>query len=1337
LPVSRGLALEAGARRRKVGMMRDAIFTAEEKDCEESPAIRPIPSESPCQVVLDMFAFLANPYSSTDGCAELASQDLTDEDPPYDALMESMSGFAFGAVPLQSVVDAHAALFAELEPFDPLRLASCFGALLTEPSLQSSGVRLETLVHLALATAHGTRKPNDKIIARLFSALGDGIPGTLEDPAEDIFVSLIATPRGNFRILEGIWESAGFHTQRIVNALELIPKGEPYDRIRNCVYAMLKLSDLVCERAGLRRYTRGEPTPLDKIPPKILGRLQSLRRCIRFTEDDLSANGIALSDLAEFGYDPRARADLASNRIGHSALERSPVVHRNGDFYLLLPTAASAALRRFVIESIEHIGLRDVFESTLAYELGTLIAKIPLLGSRTGAPMEFRRTDNGLLAGVMTPADRGLFVNFVFYADTLENFGEEGLVGIYPTVTRSGLEKDIVTWIDEAYESASKLPDFRAGLTLLVGCGIGRAVLDLTPDKEWDNWRVESIAAPDLLTLSWLPDFKPLSLWRLLAGRDRLEELGVSLFNVNGLLNLVAWARSLGGHLVPHASVPAEFVAGGASQFIMVEQNALLQIRQEVTAAWDEHACLDIHGNWLTVRRDGQSIFKEDLDRPFYVSVDEAASRWPLCVYETTRRPWWIQLETDDETTGYWAYQRFQLLRTWICLAAPVLDEAFPGLSSGPVLWKAKFEGHIGDKKSKKDRAFLTAEQTLPFIEMEMAPPVISMTVREGFEDAIYNPENVAERALVTRFVEGIAQLAGAAIDARQREAIVDRIVTSPSARQSHAFMARNFRDYVRRSVWNSPVEIDTDDSATMKLGLGWRTRDRSEGGEVTGQQACTAYLNSVVKILEDEICSDLRSLDRRSVIMFALLNHESAIADRDNWRRTAAAVVALHKDKETTLDTIAHHEAELNAIFQATRLLVEFAICECPLNGGRKPGRLDLSRLMAKIMMTCGMGGWSDAIHWQAMEPLVRITPLGDIHANVTFQEEVLNPYGRAASDLTVEENIKNYADNLTEPVASSSDGSHIDNDFWEAFEEQFGAGFDTAKKFVDFVEDMGVNKDAAVFAVKRSELLNVSFEGVQLDAASVEALADFFTFKGRARWRDVPDGYIEKDLFPWRYRRRLSVLRKPLIQLDESDDPLMIVAPGILRDAFGYMFRNYHRGDFPRWQLSPKMKRWAGKSRKRMGEEFSSEVAARLRELGWKVEKTELRVTELLGKKFDKDYGDIDVLAWNESTGRVLLIECKDVQHRKTDGEIAEQLLDFRGELGADGKPDLLLKHLNRVELISKHVPEVMTYLKLESRPVLEGHLVFKNPVPMKFAWKRMQERINLNLFSDLEKI
>lgn len=84
-----------------------------------------------------------------------------------------------------------------------------------------------------------------------------------------------------------------------------------------------------------------------------------------------------------------------------------------------------------------------------------------------------------------------------------------------------------------------------------------------------------------------------------------------------------------------------------------------------------------------------------------------------------------------------------------------------------------------------------------------------------------------------------------------------------------------------------------------------------------------------------------------------------------------------------------------------------------------------------------------------------------------------------------------------------------------------------------------------------------------------------------------------------------------------------------------------------------------------------------------------------------------------------------------------IAEQLLDFRGELDESGKPDLLLKHLRRVELVEAHVPEVMKYLKLSASPTLEGHLVFKNPVPMKFAWDAMKERVQLNLFAELGRI
>jgi hypothetical protein len=91
-------------------------------------------------------------------------------------------------------------------------------------------------------------------------------------------------------------------------------------------------------------------------------------------------------------------------------------------------------------------------------------------------------------------------------------------------------------------------------------------------------------------------------------------------------------------------------------------------------------------------------------------------------------------------------------------------------------------------------------------------------------------------------------------------------------------------------------------------------------------------------------------------------------------------------------------------------------------------------------------------------------------------------------------------------------------------------------------------------------------------------------------------------------------------------------------------------------------------------------------LDELNWEAE-PELKPTKLLNRSFDRDYGDIDALAWNRDSGRVLVMECKDLQYHKTIGEVAEQLSDFRGLIRPDGKPDDLKRHLDRLELVCLH--------------------------------------------------
>jgi hypothetical protein len=369
-------------------------------------------------------------------------------------------------------------------------------------------------------------------------------------------------------------------------------------------------------------------------------------------------------------------------------------------------------------------------------------------------------------------------------------------------------------------------------------------------------------------------------------------------------------------------------------------------------------------------------------------------------------------------------------------------------------------------------------------------------------------------------------------------------------------------------------------------------------------------------------------------------------------------------------------------------------------------------------------------------MEPRLRITPLGDIHANFSFYDEILAPFARVASDLRVDDDVNSYAEGFEEIEAVPTDTSPWPDAFWQAWEEETGGTFDEMRKFLDILEDNVLKTGRAIVSIKKSQLLGFFSDESAVSPLAAGRIVENLTLASRPLWRTVPDGFDEKDRFPWRFRRRLSVLRKPLIQIDLQDDPTFILVPGLVREAVVYMLGNYHRGDFPLWQLKPKMRSWAGSSRHKMGSAFAQKVAERLTELGWKTV-VEKKVTEILRTGFDLDYGDVDVLAWNDATRRLLLCECKDLQYRKTEGEIAEQLSDYRGEMNDEGKRDDLRKHLDRIDLITQHLPKLQAYVGMSGTPLVEGHLIFRNPVPMQFAWEQMKARTGLHTFADLDRI
>ena len=163
---------------------------------------------------------------------------------------------------------------------------------------------------------------------------------------------------------------------------------------------------------------------------------------------------------------------------------------------------------------------------------------------------------------------------------------------------------------------------------------------------------------------------------------------------------------------------------------------------------------------------------------------------------------------------------------TWLPRIAQVLDAKLPSMPE-LVSLRVVFDGYdylATGEENTPSRDEIEAEIRLA---VDALARMIAVSTGRLFELGLAHSTNIAEAALVGAIVKGCAQLAGnpTGVDLRDLTAA---IVTDERMRNCHAFQARHFRDYVGGSLNGDPVGIDPIDVATLRIGLGWRVRDRA-----------------------------------------------------------------------------------------------------------------------------------------------------------------------------------------------------------------------------------------------------------------------------------------------------------------------------------------------------------------------------------------------------------------------------------------------------------------------------------------------------------------------------
>jgi len=1242
------------------------------------------------------------------------SEDITEQDQEkLDVYFAERARWANLFVTIEEMGKDNRLLITDLSKYDPTSAIPLLASLLTLPELQSHCIRLEILVTLAVVYCRGRKKAHISQIVRWFSQIGKSPCVLAEDPAEDVFVSLVKDIHGDYRLFEGVWESASFYTQRILDVVNALPDTGNFGQIKRSVRALLQISDMICEKAELHRYQLGSDKHYSTFPKRMLPSREDLMSRVTITFAELDERGITRDDIEPFFFHSEMLGALTLQQVDLSHLDRYPIIMNDvAHLTVVLPSALSIAVRNYVIEKVIEGGLVEIFDDKLAQNYLRLFEETPLIGGPMHVRFDWKKSNIHRLSNSCLEIDKGYFISFHLFLSSVQTHTDGGFKEIYQD--EGILTAALQISVDETIKCFEGRDDFKKGLIIFVGCGWGKGYATQPVELDDPRWRFESISAADLVRLSWLGDMNPGYFWRIQDGLETVKKAGVEIVNPNGVLNLIGWVRSNDGHFVPHAQLSERAVSPERPLVLYPPINSLRQVRADSDHGLDRHRTIDNTGTCHDVQHASPNpFFSSESERCVYASMNDVQSGRLTSVYEGMLK-FWMSVAAPNISEKEVEFRLWEMANEWLHRICKVLDKCDKPETAKSIL-KVYVEFHDGDPDNKVGEK-PTIEDLLSFcvVEPHKEPNACMVVFRKGFLVGFRIAKNVAERLFVRTLAQAFLLLIGAENCESEAKEIEALVVPNDDARSFHIFHAQKFIDYVRDKLPEKLITVNSIDDAATKIGLGGRVLEKGQSAKIEGRETCTGFLGKIVDVLLAEIIEALKEFDRLSTLLRLVANCEKANAEKDHWEKTSAAILGLQSNEPETVERYVEQISKFAGANIASRILIEIALCVCPTEGGMHISDIELSKLIARAALVVRIGGISDAIHYNTLIPELKISPLGDILFRDDFGRLVVEPMlARCIGDEFVA-NASLQRKNYEDPRITLKAKGRICEEFLDIWNIEMGFDLDEARNILDALEDKGIKDHTAIFTISQSACIDL----VCSDNVTEEAARRFlnqFSLATRPNWEKPPKEFDRKEIYPWRFGRRLSFVTRPILKVDNSDDPLLIISPGVLRESFVYVLDGAYRGRLAQNFFRSKEMRntWWGKANE--GHAFNAEVAKAIAEAGWQIREN-IGLPELLNCKIEQDFGDVDVLAWRTDRKEVLVIECKDLSLARNYSEIAAMLSDYQG-VESEGKPDSLKRHLNRVALIQDNSESIQRFTEVQKPQVLSC-LVCRGVVPMQYA-------------------
>lgn len=1085
-----------------------------------------------------------------------------------------------------------------------------------------------------------------------------------EDPPEDLFTCDVPFHGGPQLTIEGLCTEAGQVAGRMLRAIftpheNLLP--EEFRRDASLLATvLLRISDLVCRRAGLYR---GQ-MPGTKMRAKVFvpGReaLERLSRTVLLTPTELGSllPTDAIGVVHDLALTPRA-VDSSTPAPDENALVVRPFLKLGEDLIVANPAELSGSLRHNLITLAQRHGCVEELAVAIRRQVTKEAAiTLRLFGMRPLTPVE--TTPDPLIIRQRFEFADDKFLDLAILTDDLRGYSADDPFGVWSVPDLSQRLREVV---DSAGDSDPKDPNT---LRLILQEPLGRSyTLGLMSPRR--DGPIMMARPAELEVIGVLDGADPLALWRFAQADDRLHEttrvLSFSTLDRYGLyrkndysfylsddrrpdslhistdyaLPLKAEAyRKVGAHEVPSPRRPA-FI-----QVVSMHGTDNAPIYFVHPRHEEDERLVELSGLHVWVGADAETGPRL---RGFVNEIANAAAYWTWQL--SLHVPGFLQGSSGDRLRVELAIDDEE---AWVSALAGSTDEGADGT------WISASDSTLGRAK-------------------------LCLYARGA--RSLFSQRNEADRLLVAALATALADATGIGLE--RLASIVDTV--APIGRKKVIRTNTRADVLLRPGTFRAARLVQPAVTAVVLDQLGdWLAEVGYSVGVIPDADR-TTILGKCVDYYFKRIQAEVGQLDPDGLIEY-LVNHDEAKLHADALERQSLAYrLACFGESPELTEEIARSERKRTEAAIASRFLVEYVAATPP--SGTKKISLDVyDHLLALAAEIYARATLSDAIHYRFSDAKLSVLESKRLGTSRGDRYEIgTGAFGQAQAEAIRRMAIETDSAPKEAATSPSMPSSAIESAILAEF------GFTLADLAAGIAELIRLGDDICSeepCRLPRPVVEQRLRDSLEWEDNKISKFVDNLSLRPRRNFLSVG-----ADAYPWRYNREWSYLRRPLVQLDGSRNSQELVWGNRRLWSAGEYWLNLIYSGRMRAKTS-ELRRVVSTIRQEENSAFEQSVADAFGRGGCSL--TAARLSKVDGKKLQSsngdDLGDIDAIGICVDRRLVFVGEAKDFELARIPRELAHEADNL-----LYGDRSALRKLTGRAQWVRQNLQSAIKHFKLDA--------------------------------------